>query len=88
MFWRTMGAASVAVLLMAAQAAVADSGTFEVLRGLQVAGKARAVVEHTEQQRPHPLPSRGHHLQGTVMVVPVPQPADVFGFVAAHLAVQ
>ena len=63
-------------------------GVLGVLRQvpLQVAGQPRTIVQHPEQQRLRPLAPRGHDLPRPVMVVPVPQPADVLGLVAAHLA--
>ena len=53
---------------------------------LQMAGEARAVVEHAEQDRRRPLAASGQHLARAVVAVPMPQAVDILGLVAAHLA--
>ena len=54
---------------------------------LQMAGEARAVVEHAEQDRREPLAARRQHLPGAVVAVPVPEAVDILGLVAANLAI-
>src|SRR5712692_7047776 len=54
---------------------------------LQVAGQARAVIENTEQHRRRPLAAGGEDLARSEVTVPVPQTANILGFVTAHLAV-
>ena len=53
---------------------------------LEMAGEARAIVEHAEQDRRHPLAAACENLARAVVAVPVPQAVDVLGLVAADLA--
>ena len=53
---------------------------------LQMAGKARVVVDDAEQDRRHPLAAHGQHLLRPVMAVRMPQAIDVLGLVASDFA--
>src|SRR5262249_1836490 len=55
---------------------------------LQVTGKARAVVEHAEQDRRLPRALRGEHGARAMMRIEVPEAADVLCLVAPHFAVK
>ena len=53
---------------------------------LEMAGEARAIVEHAEQDRRHPLAASCQNFARPVVAIPVPQAVDVLGLVAADLA--
>ena len=53
---------------------------------LEMANEARAIVEHAEQDRRHPLAAGCENLARPVVAIPVPQAIDVLGLVAADLA--
>ena len=55
---------------------------------LQVTGKPRAVVEHTEQHRCLPLAAWREHLARSDVAVPMPQAVNILGLVAAHLTIE
>ena len=50
---------------------------------LQVAAKARAVIEHPEEQRRDPGARGAEHRARTMMKIKMPQTVDVVGFEAA-----
>ena len=61
----------------------------DVLRGfgkipLQMADQPRMVIEHAEQHRCSPFAARRQHFSGTVMTIPMPEPARILRFIATH----
>ena len=54
---------------------------------LQVTGEPRAIIDNAKQDRRHPFAACGQHLARAMVAVPMPEPVDVLGLVAADLAI-
>src|SRR5271165_4539354 len=76
------GGARPATLLHRLRQAVRDVLSILRLIPLKMADQPRLVIEHAEQHRSSPFAARRQHFSGTVMTIPMPEPARILRFIA------